>query len=92
MDNKLMYKLISPYRCKQCGQDMLFFTSSNGTVIDYKEFLNRGIPLSEMKRYLEKRNIKFIKCICCDKLYIIDWSHGWPEQVTDINILRSFGI
>ncbi len=89
---KLLYRLITPYKCKICGQDMLFFTNNRGTVIDYKEFLNRGNTLAEMKQYLEKRNIKYIKCICCDKLFIIDWSKGWPEQVTDINILRQFGV
>lgn len=92
MENKILYKLITPYKCKICGQDMLFFTTPSGTIIDYKEFLNRGNTLSEMKTYLEKRNIKYIKCICCDKLFIIDWSNGWPEQVTDIRILRDFGI
>ena len=71
---------------------MLFFTTSNGSVIDYKEFLNRSNTLPEVKRYLEKRNIKYIKCIYCDRLFIIDWSHGWPEQVTDINVLRDFGV
>ena len=89
---ELLYKRITPYKCKVCGQDMLFFTHNKGTVIDYKEFLNRGITLAEMKQYLEKRNIKYIKCICCDKLFIIDWSKGWPEQITDINILKQFGV
>ena len=61
MEIKTLYKLITPYRCKICGQDMLFFTTPSGTIIDYKEFLNRGNTLSEMKTYLEKRNIKALK-------------------------------
>ena len=87
-----LYKLITPYKCKVCGQDMLFFTNNRGTIFDYKEFLNRRNTLPEMKRYLEKRDIKYLKCICCDKLYIIDWSHGWPEQITDGSILKEFGV
>ena len=93
MENKkMLYKLITPYRCKVCGQDMFFFTTPTNNVIDYKEFLSRANSLSETKRYLEKRNIRYLKCICCNRLFIIDWSKGWPEQVTDINILRDFGV
>ena len=92
MDKKIMYELIHPYRCKNCGQDMLFFTTSNDTVIDYKEFLNRGNTLSEMKRYLERRNIRFLKCLCCNKLYIIDWTDDWPQQVMYRNVPKQFGL
>ena len=92
MEKKLLYSLIHPYRCKVCKQDMLFFTNNKGTIFDYKEFLNQRKTLPEMKRYLEKRDIKYLKCICCDKLYIIDWSKGWPEQITDRTILEKFGV
>jgi len=91
-EKKTMYELIHPYRCKNCGQDMLFFTTNSGTVIDYKEFFNRGNTLSEMKRYLERRNIGFLKCLCCNKLYIIDWTDDWPQQVIDKKVPREFGI
>ena len=87
-----MYELISPYKCKICGQDMLFFTTTGNTIIDYKEFFNRGNTLSEMKSYLGKRNIRFLKCICCDRLFIIDWTNDWPEQVIDRSVLSKFAI
>ena len=65
MENKQLYSLITPYRCPICNQDMLFFASSNNRIIDYKKFISYGKSLSEMKAYLEKRDIKFLKCIAC---------------------------
>lgn len=87
-----MYHVITPYRCKLCNQDMLFFVTKNNKLIDYKWFLNNGYTLSETKEELGKRKIKFIKCIYCGKTHIIDWTHGWPEQVTDYNVFKNFGL
>ena len=92
MKKKKMYSLISPYKCKLCGQDMLFFVTASNTLIDYKAFILQARSLEETKMYLEKRNIRYIKCVCCDKYFIIDWSNGWPEQLLDRNILNTFGI
>ena len=87
-----LYHLITPYRCPKCGQDMLFFTTKDGRIIDYKKFLDSAKSLDELKDYLERRNIKFIKCLGCDKSYITDWTNGWPEPLTDIIKLKRFGV
>ena len=92
MEKNLLYKLISPYKCKVCGQDMLFFETIYNKLIDYKPFLDNGYSLDEMKRIIETRKIKYIRCICCGKSFIIDWTNGWPEQLIDREALKKFGL
>lgn len=90
--NRLLYKRINPYRCKICGQEMLFFETKYNKLIDYKRFLDNANALDEMKQKIEKRGIKYIRCICCGKSFIIDWSNGWPEQLTDKEVMKNFGL
>lgn len=90
--SKIMYNLIKPYRCKVCGQDMLFFENKKQMLIDYKGFLDDDFTLSEMKRNIENRGVRYLRCIQCGRSFIIDWSHGWPEQLMDMNAIRRFGV
>ena len=87
-----MYSLITPYKCKYCDQDMLFFLTKKNTVIDYRAYLKNANTLSETIEDLSKRKIRYIKCICCGNVSIIDWSNGWPEQLTDVEKLKAFGV
>lgn len=87
----IMYDIIKPYKCPNCGQDMLFFETRNNTVIDYKAFLSLAKSISETKEFLEKRDVKHFKCVYCDSKYIIDWTTGWPTPIVDKEKLRQFG-
>lgn len=92
MEKNLLYRRINPYKCKVCGQEMLFFETKHKTLIDYKPFLDNAFTLSEMKHAIETRKIKYIRCICCGRSFIIDWTNGWPEQLTDREALKKFGL
>lgn len=88
-----MCKKVTPFKCKKCGQDMLFFITENNTLIDYKGLMsniNNGIY--GIKHYLENKSVRFIKCLVCNNTYIIDWTHGYPIQLLDKDILNKFGV
>lgn len=89
---KEMCKIINPYRCPNCGNDVLFFTKNHsGTVIDYKFLIDSGYGLNDLINYLGDKNIRYIKCLACQKMYIIDWSNGYPVPLLDRNALKQFG-
>lgn len=88
----LMCKRITPYVCKQCNQETLFFSTKNNMLIDYKSLMKKGLNRYSLIKYLQDKNIKYIKCINCNKEYIIDWTDGYPTQLLDINIIKDFGI
>lgn len=90
--SELMYHLIQPYKCPACNQEMLFFTTKDNKVIDYKRFISNANTLDETIKYLGKRDIRFIKCIQCGKTYIIDWTDGWPKPLTERKKLKEFGV
>jgi hypothetical protein len=46
----------------------------------------------QLKEYLAEKRVKFVKCLACGQTYIIDWSHGYPVQLLDKNILKQFGV
>lgn len=87
-----MCKRITPFKCKKCGGDMLFFETKNKVLIDYKELLGHGNGLPEVKHYLENKNVTYLKCISCDRYFIIDWTSGYPTQLTDREALNKFGV
>ena len=89
---KELCNIITPYKCKQCGQDMLFFVTANNTLIDYKALISKGYSINDIKHLLETKNIRFIKCISCNKSYIIDWTNTYPVQLLDKNSLKKFGV
>lgn len=91
MENKEMCRVITPYVCPNCGNALLFFTSKNNRVIDYKGFIDASNELGKMKNILYSHNVKTLKCIGCKHEYIIDWSNGWPVPLTDRNVLKRFG-
>lgn len=90
---KEMCKII-PYRCPKCNNDLLFFVSQRNPtrLVDYKNLMNTTSNISELKEYLYHRSdLSYLKCLCCNKLYIIDWTHEYPIPLTDKNVLSKFG-
>ena len=85
-------KKIIPYKCEKCGEEMLFFYTDNGMLIDYKTLFESGYSLYDIKKYLQYKNVKYFKCITCNKLYIIDWRDGYPKPLYDTKCLSDFGV
>lgn len=91
MEHREMCRIIHPYTCPACGNDMLFFTRSrNSNIIDYKNLLQNKNN-DEVKNYLEEKNVEYLKCIACKKMYIIDWSLGYARPLRYREILERFG-
>ena len=89
---ELVCKKIELYRCEACGQEMLFFYTDNGMLIDYKALLDKGYNLYDIRNYLQYKNVKYLKCVTCGKLYIIDWRDGYPKPLYDTKCLSDFGV
>ena len=89
---KRLCKKINPYRCKVCNQDMLFFVTSRNTLIDYKALIEHSDDVLMLKKYLMLKDVQYIKCITCNKSYIIDWSKHIPVPLTDKTHLSKFGV
>lgn len=87
---KEMCTLITPYRCGVCNQDMLYFTTKYNTLIDYKNLMYNKHGIAEINNYLETKQIKFIKCLVCNKTYIIDWSEKYPRPVMNKEDIKKF--
>lgn len=87
-----MCKMITPYRCSVCGQDTMFFVTGRHTIIDYRMLFYKGITSYELKNYLRSRDVKYIKCISCNKIYVIDWTKGFPIALTNKEELKTFGV
>lgn len=92
MTLKEMCRSITPYVCNECGNDTLFFITKNGILIDYKTMMERGMSLTQIKQFLYEKNIKYIKCISCNRQYIIDWRNGYPVNLIDRQALLDFGL
>ena len=60
--------------------------------IDYKTLFDNGYNLYDIKKYIQYKNVKYLKCITCNKLYIIDWRDGYPKPLYDTKCLSDFGI
>jgi transcription elongation factor Elf1 len=92
-DNKVeMCKLHTPYVCKHCGEELLFFVTNRNTLIDYKNLFVNGKTSPEIYAELQNKNIRSMKCIVCGKYYLIDWSEHFPQQLLDRNSLSKFGV
>lgn len=89
--NKL-YHLIEPYICPVCKHGELQFITDKFALIPYRRFIENGFSVKDTKEILSIRHIKFLKCAACKKLFVIDWTHGWPVPVIDSKILRDFGV
>ena len=86
-----MCKTREPYRCACCGEEMLFFVSDTNRLIDYKKlFLQYGINSTQFKTHLYRRYIRYLKCLCCNRYFIIDWTTGYPTQLLDKEKLDKF--
>ena len=92
MEYKEMCRIVYPYTCPICGNDMLFFTRTRiNTVIDYKQILHNKPNNDELKEYLSDKNVEYLKCMVCKKSFIIDWSNGLARPLKYKNILKRFG-
>ncbi len=91
-DKVEMCKLHTPYVCKDCGNELLFFTTERNSLIDYKGLFVGGTTSPELYKILENRKVRFMKCIVCGKYYLIDWSNHFPQQLMDRKCLDNFGV
>lgn len=87
-----MCTLHNPCRCKDCGNELLFFTTARNTLIDYKALFANGRTSPEIYRELQDSKVRLIRCIVCNKSYIIDWSNKFPEQLTNREGLAKFWV
>lgn len=97
MEKREMCRLIKPYICPICNKETLFFTNKNGYLLDYRSMLvnNQGrikITMNELINNLEQENVKYIKCINCNREFIIDWRKHWPTILNEYKQLNQFGI
>lgn len=87
-----MCTYITPYKCKICGGELLFFETDRHTLIDYKYLFMRSDSKDTLINRLRNKHIKFIKCLQCNRSYIIDWTNGYPQQLMNKKALTKFGI
>ena len=92
MQLKEMCRIVYPYTCPVCGNHMLFFTRArNNGMIDYKNLIDEKANNDEIIEYLQDKNIEYLKCVICKKMFIIDWTHEYARPLRDRNILKQFG-
>ena len=92
MELKEMCRIMHPYTCPVCGNDMLFFTrAKNNMIIDYKNILQNNTNNDELMDYLSRKDVEYLKCVICGEIYIIDWSYGYARPLVDKSILKRFG-
>lgn len=87
-----MCKIDYPCKCRVCGQEMLFFVMRDKSLVDYVTLFNKYHTSSEIYRFLAKNNVSHIKCLVCDKEFIIDWSAKFPKQLVDKDELDKFRV
>ena len=89
---KELCRVIKPYTCTSCGNDLLFFSKPNSAImIDYKELLTIYDNKQDIIEYLSNRDVKVLKCLACKKMYIIDWSGRLPRPLIYKDDLKKFG-
>jgi len=92
MELKEMCRIVHPYTCPICGNDMLFFTRNrNNSIIDYKELYNSNQDTNELKEFLAERNVEYLKCVICKNTFIIDWTKGYARPLRHKETLKQFG-
>lgn len=91
MELKEMCRILHPYTCPACGNNMLFFTRArNNNVIDYKNLMETKNQ-TEMMEYLGEKDVEYLKCVICNKMYIIDWTKEFARPLLFKNTLIRFG-
>ena len=81
----------TPYKCKICGEEMLFFVTSNPRyIMDYKYLFFKFQTSGKIYDILSKNEIRYIKCLGCGNKHLIDWSKKFPEQLVDTNSINKF--
>lgn len=89
---RLLYELLRPYKCQVCGKELLMFQTDNNRLMDYKIFIDQAYSVNDLRKTLRNHHVKYLKCISCDRSYLIDWSKGWPTQMLDKTPLMEFGV
>lgn len=90
MNTKNMCSVITPYICPVCKQPTLFFVNKYNKIIDYKALIDRQTTLYGIKNFIAANHAVAIKCIECNKEYIIDWSNGYPTILNNTTVLDKF--
>lgn len=89
---KEMCILRKPYQCQKCGQETLYFVTNNRMLISYSDLMKNAGMLPDVKNRLYNRRVKYLKCLNCNKEFIIDWRNGYPLQLLDREALKEFGV
>ena len=91
---KELCRILEPYKCKNCESDLLFFITQDGWSINYKEifYKKNGMSIGDIRKEIQNRRVKYFKCLNCGKIHFIDWSNGFPTQLTDGECLKKFGV
>ena len=91
MELKEMCRIMHPYTCPTCGNNMLFFTIAiNNNIIDYKNLIESKTN-NDIMDYLSEKNVEYLKCMVCKKMYIIDWTKGYARPLIYKDTLKQFG-
>lgn len=78
-----MCSLRTPYRCINCNQDMLFFTTNKNILVDYKGLMSDGRDVWDVKKYLKPKKVRKFKCMSCGSVFTIDWTNSFPEPILE---------
>jgi DNA-directed RNA polymerase subunit RPC12/RpoP len=92
MELKEMCRIMYPYTCPACGNHMLFFTRNrNNSIIDYKELIESIKDNDKIKEFLAERDVEYLKCVICKKIFIIDWTKEYAKPLIYRDALKHFG-
>ena len=83
----LMCHVIKPYLCTVCGEDTLFFVTKNNRLIDYRYMIRSGMTLQQIEDYLRERGVTKMKCINCNKEYLMDFREKYPKNLNTTDLL-----
>ena len=87
-----LYHVITPYKCKICHNDSLYFIGKDKNLLPYKDYFKISSSAQHLVANLAMHGVDYLRCMHCNLSFIIDWTKGWPEQLVDMKILRQFGV
>lgn len=92
MPYKELCRIVYPYTCPVCGNSLFFTKTRTNINIDYKRLMNESsYNKEELTEYLSSKNIEYLRCRDCNRLFIIDWSKGFPRALRNVDVLKKFG-
>ena len=87
---KDLCKTIKPYICPKCGNDSLFFITYKGNLLSYKNMMINGSDIYDIKALISINRVSYIKCLSCNKVFLMDWTKGFPIGWFDKDALSRF--